>query len=88
MVLSRNPISAAALVAAVGLATAATVAFHLSPQVPLGVPWNESRKVEQILGNSNAPLLAYSVHEPAHREADQIRCARSTDLVARIAAAA
>jgi len=51
--MSRDSHSAAASVAAVVLAIAATVAFHLSPQVPLGVPWDEPGKVSQILNNHN-----------------------------------
>jgi 4-amino-4-deoxy-L-arabinose transferase-like glycosyltransferase len=58
--MSRNLNSAAALVAAVALAAAATVLFHLSPQVPLGVPWDEPAKVTQIISDYNSfrhPIL-------------------------------
>jgi hypothetical protein len=51
--MSPDSNSAATLIAAVLLAAAAAVTFHLSPQVPLGVPWDEPGKVSQILCNDN-----------------------------------
>jgi hypothetical protein len=55
---------AAALVAAIIVAGTATVIFHLSPQVPLGVPWDEPGKVSQVLHNYNDfnhPLLMLQI---------------------------
>jgi hypothetical protein len=62
--MSRNVSSVTALIAAIALATAAAMAFHFAPQVPLGVPWDEPRKVLQILSNTNEfnhPLLMLQI---------------------------
>jgi hypothetical protein len=60
----RGSHSVAASVAAIVIAVAATMAFHLSPQVPLGVAWDEPGKVSQILINYNNfyhPILMLQV---------------------------